>query len=125
VQPYAFRKVRILNGAHSALVAHVRRVRPDIRLVREAVADPEIGDWLRGLLFDEIVPTIADRCPDAEAFARQTLERFANPFLDHKLSDIALHHEKKVQVRLVPTAKEYRAKFGRTPTRLQGAIDTS
>jgi tagaturonate reductase len=125
VQPYTLRKVRILNGAHSALVAHVRRVRPDIPLVREAIADPAIGEWLRGLLFEEIVPTIADRCPDAEAFAHQTLERFANPFLDHKLSDIALHHEKKVQVRLIPTAEEYRTKFGQTPVRLQEAIDAS
>jgi tagaturonate reductase len=120
VRPFALRKVRILNGAHSALVSHVRRTGRDgeLRFVREAVADPEIGPWLRGLLFEEIVPTVADRVPDAEAFAHQTLERFANPFLDHKLSDIALHHDKKVAVRLVPTRDEYRAKFGRDPARL-------
>jgi len=125
VQPYTLRKVRILNGAHTALVAYLRRARPDLRLVREAVADPGIGDWVRGLVFEEIVPTITDRCPDAEAYAHQTLARFANPLLDHNLSDIALHHEKKVQVRLVPTAAEYRAKFGRSPARLQEAIDAS
>jgi tagaturonate reductase len=123
VAPYSLRKVRILNGAHTALVERVRRTgRDDIRLVREAVADPDLGGWLRGLLFEEIVPTVADRAPDAEGFARQTLERFANPFLDHKLSDIALHHDKKVPVRLVPTFEEFKAKFGREPARLAGVL---
>ena len=28
-------------------------------------------------------------------FARQTLDRFRNPFLDHKLADIALHHDEQ------------------------------
>jgi L-galactose dehydrogenase len=119
VGPYALRKVRILNGAHTALVARVRQTgRADLAFVREAVADPALGTWLRGLLFDEIVPAIEDRAPDARAFAEQTLERFANPFLDHKLSDIALHHDTKIGVRLVPTASDYRAKFGRDPGRL-------
>ena len=119
VRPFGLRKVRILNGAHSALVAYLRQSgRDDIRLVREAVADPEVGSWLRGLLFEEIVPTVADRAPDAEAFAHQTWDRFANPYLDHKLSDIALHHETKVRVRLIPTRDEYRKKFGHAPARL-------
>lgn len=123
VAPYALRKVRILNGAHTGLVAYTRKTgRSDILLVRDAVADPRISDWLRGLLFDEIVPTIADRVPDALAFAHQTLERFANPYLDHKLSDIALHHETKTGVRLVPTRDEFRARFGREPLRLNEVL---
>lgn len=123
VTPYSLRKVRILNGAHTALVAYVRQQgRDDIRLVREAVADPELGHWLRGLLSEEIVPVIADRVPDAEGFARQTLDRFSNPYLDHKLADIALHHDTKVGVRLVPTREEFRAKFGREPERLAAVL---
>jgi len=123
ITPYALRKVRILNGAHTALVAYCRKHRPDITFVREALADPTINDWVRGLLFEEVLPTMGDRVPDAEAFAHQTLERFANPFLDHKLSDIALHHDKKVPVRLVSTRDEYVARFGRRPVRLSEAIE--
>ena len=44
--------------------------------------------------------------------------KFRNPFLDHKLSDIALHHEKKMQMRLVPTRDEYVRLFGKQPKRL-------
>jgi tagaturonate reductase len=124
VRPFGLRKVRILNGAHTAMLAYCRKYRPEIQLVREAVTDPQVSEWLRGLLFEEIVPTVADRVPDAEGFAHQTLERFANPFLDHKLSAIALHHDKKVPVRLVPTRDEFTAKFGHVPARLEEAIRT-
>ncbi len=113
VAPYALRKVRILNGAHTALVA--RALPAGFETVRAAVLDPEIGGWLRRLLFDEIVPAIDARVDDAELFARQVLERFENPFLEHRLADIALHHEDKLLTRLAPTRDEYAAAFGETP----------
>jgi tagaturonate reductase len=116
VEPYHLRKVRILNGSHTALVAKAAPL--GFKTVREAVEDVEIGPWLEGLMFEEIVPVVAARAADAETFAFQTLERFRNPFLEHKLSDIALHHEKKVQMRLVPTRDEYVKLFGKEPKRL-------
>jgi tagaturonate reductase len=116
IEPYHLRKVRILNGAHSALVAKATPL--GFKTVREAVEDVEIGPWLEGLMFEEIVPVVAARAESAEEFARQTLERFRNPFLEHKLADIALHHEKKMQVRLVPTRDEYVKLFGKKPKRL-------
>jgi tagaturonate reductase len=122
VRPYSLRKVRILNGTHTALVAYCRKHRPDIQLVRQAIADSEVGEWVRGLLWEEIVPTITEQVPDAEGFAAQTLERFANPYLDHRLEAIALHHETKIQVRLIPTLNEYRAKFGKEPERLTNVV---
>jgi tagaturonate reductase len=113
VEPYFLRKVRILNGAHTALLI---KARPrGFVTVREAVNDPELARWLERLLFEEVVPVLEGRVDRPADFARQTLERFRNPFLEHKLSDIATHHEVKVQVRLVPTRDEFKAKFGRTP----------
>ena len=119
VTPYALRKVRILNGAHTALVAKARPL--GFETVREAVADPQIGPWLRSLLLEEIVPTIEDRTEDAAQFARDVLERFANPFLDHRLADIALHHDVKLETRLAPTFREYCRQFGHGP-KLLGEI---
>src|SRR5206468_6078082 len=113
VQPYFLRKVRILNGGHTALLI---KARPrGFATVREAVNDPELGAWLERLLFEEVVPVLRGRVVEPEAFARQTLERFRNPFTEHKLADIALHHEAKVKVRLAPTREEFVARFGRTP----------
>jgi tagaturonate reductase len=120
VQPYFLRKVRILNAAHTALVNKARPL--GHATVQQAMRDPQIDAWLRRLLFDEIVPTLAGRVEGPEEFARQTLERFRNPFLAHKLSDIAAYHESKVKIRLLPTRAEFIAKFGRPPELLEEAI---
>ncbi|HUT87900.1 MAG TPA: hypothetical protein VMY37_00245 [Thermoguttaceae bacterium] len=116
LEPFHLRKVRILNGAHTALVAKARPL--GLETVRGAVEDERVRPWLESLLFDEIVPTLEGRTEEPEQFARDVLERFANPFLEHRLADIALHHDVKLQTRLVPTLNEYRERFGRTPTRL-------
>lgn len=116
LRPFTLRKVRILNGAHSALVS--KGAEFGIGTVRECVEHPEVGPWLERLLFKEIVPTLEGRCEDPEGFALETLNRFRNPFLEHQLSAIALNHDAKVEVRLRPTAEEFQARFGRAPVLL-------
>lgn len=118
--PYYLRKVRILNGAHTALVAHAMPL--GLKTVRECLEHAEIGPWLHRVLFEEIVPVIADRAPEAEAFARATLDRFRNPFLNHQLSSIALNHEAKVKTRLLPTLADYQARFGKPAPLLSEAL---
>jgi tagaturonate reductase len=120
VMPYFLRKVRILNGGHTALL--IKAWPRGFRTVREAVSDPELGPWLERLLFGEVVPVLEGRVDQPEVFARQVLDRFRNPFIEHKLADIALHHATKVQVRLAPTRDEYRAKFGREPALLSEVL---
>lgn len=120
LEPYYLRKVRILNGAHTALVARARPL--GFETVREAVLDPEVGGWLKSLLMEEIVPTLEGRTEGAEQFALDALQRFANPFLEHRLADIALHHDVKLQTRLAPTLEEYRQRFGRAPRRLSEIV---
>jgi tagaturonate reductase len=120
VQPFFLRKVRILNAAHTALVC--RAVPRGMTTVLEAISDARVEAWLQRLLFEEIVPTVAGRVEAAEEFARQTLERFRNPFLEHKLSDILTYHAAKVQIRLAPTRDEFVARFGRSPPLLDEAI---
>jgi tagaturonate reductase len=118
--PYYLRKVRILNGAHTALVAHAMPL--GLKTVRECLEHAEVGPWLQRVLFEEIVPVIADRAPEAEAFARATLDRFRNPFLNHQLSSIALNHEAKVKTRLLPTLADYQARFGKPAPLLSAAL---
>jgi len=120
VRPFFRRKVRILNAAHTALVT--RALPRGIATVREAVLDPEISAWLNRLLFEEIVPVLEGRVEEPGAFALQTLERFRNPFLEHKITDIAMYHDAKVKIRLMPTAAEFAEKFGRRPLLLDEAI---
>jgi tagaturonate reductase len=120
VKPYFLRKVRILNGAHTALVSKVGLRR--FATVREALDDEPTRTWLERLLFEEIVPTLEGRVDGPELFARQTIERFRNPFLEHQFTKIAEHHAAKREIRLVPTYHEYQEKFGRVPPLLDEVL---
>jgi tagaturonate reductase len=120
VRPYFLRKVRILNGAHTALICRVGTDR--FTTVRDSMDDPETAEWLERLLFDEIVPTLGDRCEGPREFATQTLERFRNPFLRHRLTDIAQNHAAKRAIRLDPTMADFRARFGKEPPLLAAAL---
>lgn len=113
--------MRILNGGHTALL--IRAWPRGFEIVRDAVNDPELGPWLGNLLDNEIVPVLAGRCVDPSGFARDVLDRFRNPFLQHKLADISLHHDAKVRVRLIPTLEEYRVKFGKEPPLLAKLLE--
>ncbi len=120
VMPYFLRKVRILNGGHTALV--IRAWGRGLRTVKDVMNDPELSAWLGRLLFEEVVPVLEGRVEDPAGFARQVLDRFRNPFLEHLLTNIAVHHGAKVEVRLIPTAQEYRAKFGKEPPLLSEVL---
>ena len=120
VEPYALRKVRILNGAHQALVC---KALGRFATVREALEDAEIEAWLRKLLSEEVVPVVDARVEGAAAFVEETIQRFANPFIDHKLTDIAVYHEEKVAVRLMSTHREYCERFEAEPPLLTEILE--
>jgi tagaturonate reductase len=120
VGPYHLRKVRMLNGAHTAMCA---KFKPQgFETVLTVMTDAVASRWVRDLLFEEIVPTLAYRTDGVALFADQTWDRFRNPFLNHRLADIAAHHLDKVKLRLVPTIEEYQKLFGKPPRRLAEAV---
>ncbi|MCE9527320.1 MAG: hypothetical protein K8R36_14835 [Planctomycetales bacterium] len=121
LQPYYLRKVRMLNGLHTAMVGKFL-AQGRFKTVQEILADKEATKWVRGLLFEEIVPTLAHRISGVTEFADQTFDRLRNPFLAHLLTDIAANHEDKVRVRLEPTFEEYQKLFGKAPRRLAEAM---
>lgn len=116
LQPYRTRKVRILNGAHTAssLAAYCA----GLDTVREMTEDPVVSRFLNKVMFEEIVPFVP--LPDAErkAYAETIMERFANPHIRHELISIALNSVSKWQVRVLPTIKDYAAKHGQAPAGL-------
>ncbi len=104
VKPYRDAKLRMLNGAHTALAFPA--LLAGLKTVGEAVGDPQFGRYLHAVMFGEIVPH-APLPPQArEAYARSVLERFANPFLHHELIAITLNSISKWRARLLPTLKD-------------------
>jgi tagaturonate reductase len=66
------------------------------------MADTETLADLRRLFCNEVVPGFATGGLDDEAatYEGKTMDRFANPFIDHRLSDIHASHAAKVAKRV-------------------------
>ena len=102
VRPYETAKLRMLNGAHSAL-AYLGLARGH-SYVHEAVADPAIRPLIERLMQDEAPPTIAAASgQDLAAYAEALLARFANPALRHRLIQIAMDGSQKIPQRWLET----------------------
>ncbi|WZO98630.1 hypothetical protein EP7_000210 [Isosphaeraceae bacterium EP7] len=114
--PFYLRKVRILNGAHTALTA--KFLPEGFRTVREVVSDRRAARWVRDLIFEEIVPTLVGQVEGVAEFADDTFDRYRNPYLDHLLANITMNHAEKERVRLWPTRDAYRGLYGKDPARL-------
>jgi tagaturonate reductase len=113
LKPYRDRKVRMLNGAHTALALPAFLAGLDT--VGEAIGDPLFSRYLDALMFAEIAPWVDLPAAERESYGRTTLERFANPFLRHELIAIAMNSVSKWKARLLPTVKDAVAATGRAP----------
>lgn len=105
ITPYRQRKVRILNGAHTALmpVAYLR----GLRTVKEAMDDAYTSAFIRETIAREIIPTLNLPKTELEQFAADVEDRFSNPYIRHELISIALNSISKFQVRILPTLIDY------------------
>ena len=116
LEPYRTRKVRILNGAHTSLVPYAMMKGFDT--VKSCVDDPDMLAYIRRCIFDEIIPTLDLPRAELEQYAEEVLERFANPYIKHYLSSIALNSVSKFKVRVLPSILEYKNRFGKLPQTL-------
>jgi len=107
VKPYKARKVRILNGAHTASV--LAAYLAGHRTVGEMMDDPTFNTYLQEVLFDEVIPTILKYLPydNLKAFADSVFDRFKNPYIKHYLTSIALNSVSKFKARVLPSILEY------------------
>jgi tagaturonate reductase len=122
-------KLFLLNAAHTWLAERWQADgRPADETVREAMADAPLRAELEALWLDEIVP-VFDALGEgdaARAYLVDLRERLENPFLNHRIADIAQNHAQKKQRRLAPivTLAAERAPTLKQP-RLLAALATS
>ena len=112
VSVYQKRKVRLLNGTHTAMVFPA--LLSGLETVGDGLKDPDVSRFLRHFLYRCALPCLEESEENA-LFADAVIERFSNPFLKHSLRSIALNSVSKFAVRILPTALEYREKFGFFP----------
>ena len=111
-KPYKKIKVRILNGAHTSLVAGA--ILSGIETVGQAMGDETAFAFLNKAMKEEILSTIGEN-EDSISFANSVFDRFKNPFIQHKWRSIALNSVSKFSVRVLPTLLEYKEKNNRLP----------
>lgn len=103
LEPFERLKLHILNLGHTVLADLWRREgRPAGETVREILADPAVLARLEAVYRGEVLPGFAAHGmgDQARAYLGTTLDRFRNPFLDHRMADIAQNHETKVARRI-------------------------
>lgn len=105
MQPFRTRKVRILNGAHTAMVPI--SILYGNQTVKESVDEKFTGPFIQSVVFDEIIPTLDMDKAELEAFAKAVFDRFRNPFIKHQLASIALNSISKFKVRVLPSLLEF------------------
>ncbi len=116
ITPYRTRKVRILNGAHTALVPVAYLY--GINTVGEAVEHEVVGRFIREVIYNEIIPTLELPEKELKYYSNVVLERFMNPFVKHYLMSIALNSMSKFETRDLPSVLEYVKRKGELPKKL-------
>jgi tagaturonate reductase len=103
-------KLRLLNGGHtiSVQLAYLS----GLRTVVEMMNDADMGKFVESVVLNEILPTLEF---DATDFAHAVLDRFKNPFIEHKLLSITVQCSTKMNMRNSTTVERYLKKFGKLP----------
>ena len=116
ISGFSLRKVRILNGAHTAMTGD--GLLKGIFSVREWIENPDREKFLIEMIQEEIIPTIGLDRAELTYYSQEVIDRFKNPFVTHKLSDISLNSISKIKSRLIPTMEDFRNITGNYPDKL-------
>ncbi|WP_291858225.1 tagaturonate reductase [Marinilabilia sp.] len=120
VQPYRTRKVRLLNGPHTVMTPIA--ILCGEEYVRETLEHPVLGQFVRRVMKNEILPTIDLPRDEMERYMDRILDRFLNPYVQHALMSISLNSISKFRARVLPTIFDYQRKNGELPNGLVLAL---
>jgi tagaturonate reductase len=103
ISKYRELKLRLLNGTHtfSCGLAYLC----GFEIVKDAMKDQLMRQYVAQLMKQEIAPCISGEnisVTEADQFSDKVIERFSNPFIDHKWISITLNYTQKMKLRNVP-----------------------
>jgi tagaturonate reductase len=129
LEPFERRKLHLLNLGHTVLAGCWRRAgAPEGQTVIEAMGNQAMRDELEAAWSEEVLP-VFDAWGDgdaARAYVDAVRDRFSNPFLAHKLADIAQNHRNKMQLRIRPVVEAAeRLRLGLPQMRLRAAMESA
>jgi fructuronate reductase len=119
VHAYEAAKLRMLNGAHSAL-AYLGLQRGH-EFVHQAIADSELAQLIDRLMREEAATSLTPAPgQDLAAYADALKERFENPALNHRLIQIAMDGSQKIPQRWLETLAFHQKRDRQCPAILAG-----
>ncbi len=116
LEKYRTRKIRILNGAHTAMVPYA--LLEGIQSVGDCMKDEKMSAYIKACVYGEIIPTLDLPREELTSYADSVFERFGNEYIKHLCSSIALNSVSKFKVRVLPSILEYQKRFGKLPKNL-------
>lgn len=116
LKPFQQRKVRILNGAHTWMAP--LGILHGVEHVRGLLEHPELGAMVRETVMNDILPTLPYEERELQAYAESVFDRFGNPYINHRLADIAMNSISKFKVRLLPSLAFYAESAREVPSSL-------
>lgn len=109
-------KLRLLNGTHTFSVSLA--VLCGFETVKEAMQDDVFFAFVHNLMLNEIAPALTNddlSYEEARLYGLTVLERFRNPYLDHKWMSISLQYTSKMLMRNVPNLLNHYSKHNAPP----------
>jgi tagaturonate reductase len=115
-------KLRILNGSHTLLCA--KAIAEGFETVFLAMSNPIFRKYAEELIFEEIIPSLPAEIKkeDKLSFAKDVIDRFSNPNIEHKWTSIAVQYPMKLTIRVLPLLKSYAQNTGVSPTKMVECI---
>ena len=115
IEIYRELKLRMLNGTHSLQCGMSYLL--GFRLVKDVMANGYLSRIITNLMLGEIALAIPYKIDSKtrDRFGRMVLDRFRNPFLNHKLLDISVQYTTKMKMRNIPILLQYYKEFGKPP----------
>jgi tagaturonate reductase len=115
IEIYRELKLRLLNGTHTLMCGMSYLL--GFRLVKDVMANGYLSKLVMNLMLSELALAIPYKMDFkvADRFGRSVLDRFRNPFINHKLIDITVQYTTKMRMRNVPLLVNYYKEFGKAP----------
>jgi tagaturonate reductase len=115
IEVYRELKLRMLNGTHTLTCGMSYLL--GFRLVKDVMSNAYLSRIITNLMLGEVSLAIPYKIDSKikDRFGRMVLDRFRNPFLNHKLLDITVQYTAKMKMRNIPILLQYYREFGKAP----------
>lgn len=108
-------KLRLLNGTHTLSCAIALLM--DFEFVHESLQDELMKTFVERLMMEEIGKSIPANISEDEinAFSLRVIDRFKNPYINHKWISISANYTSKMALRNIPLLLEWYKRYNSVP----------